>query len=42
VTQRECKPAETMSHKVEVELARLLQLELNFLETFEGMKLVLE
>lgn len=37
-TQRECKPAENISNKVELELAMLLQLEFNFLETLERMK----
>jgi hypothetical protein len=41
-TQRECKPSDEISNKVEIELASLLQMEFNFLETLERMKNQLE
>jgi len=41
-TQKQCKPAEEISNKVETSLAKILQLEINFFKTFERMKVELE
>ena len=37
-TQRDCKSSEKIQNKVEIALAKLLQMEFNFLETFERFK----
>lgn len=38
VTQKDPQPPEKITHEVEVQLAKLLQLEFDFLETYERMK----